>query len=86
MCLAVPMRIVSVDGLMARCEAKGVERNVSLILLQHEELAPGDVVMVHVGYAIQTMSEEEAQASWQLFDELLAEEERLAMQLAEASQ
>jgi hydrogenase expression/formation protein HypC len=78
MCLAVPMRIVSIDGMMARCEAKGIERSVNLILLQHEPLTAGDMVMVHVGYAIQTMSEEEASASWNLIDEMLAEEERLA--------
>lgn len=37
------------------------------------------MVMVHVGYAIQTMTEEEAHTSWRLIDEMLAEDERLAM-------
>ena len=50
------MRVVERDGFVARCEAKGIERTVSLFLLQHEEIAPGDHVMVHVGYAIQKMS------------------------------
>ncbi len=72
MCLAVPMRIVAIDGLNARCEAKGVERTVNLMLMQHEPLGPGDVVMVHVGYAIQTMTEEEARETWALLDEVLA--------------
>ena len=78
MCLAVPMRIVAIEGLVARCEAKGVHRSVNLILLDPELLAPGVVVMVHVGYAIQTMSEDEARESWNLIDEMLAEEEKLA--------
>ena len=78
MSLAVPMRIVAIEGVFARCEAKGVERSVNLILLQHETLTPGDVVMVHVGYAIQTMTEEDARTSWDLIDDMLAEEERLA--------
>jgi hydrogenase expression/formation protein HypC len=78
MCLAVPMRIVAIEAGLARCEAKGVERTVNLILMQHECLSPGDLVMVHVGYAIQTMTEEEARESWDLIDEMLAEEERLA--------
>ena len=52
MCLGVPMRVVRRDRFMARCEAKGIERTVSLFLLQHEEIGPGDHVMVHVGYAI----------------------------------
>jgi hydrogenase expression/formation protein HypC len=71
MCLAVPMRIKSVDGYAAVCEAKGIEREVSLFMLQGEEIAPGDHVLVHVGYAIQKVTAEEAQSSWDLFDEIL---------------
>jgi len=74
MCLGVPMQIVELDGFLARCEAKGIERTVSLFLLQHEEIAPGDHVMVHVGYAIQKMSEEEARSAWDLYDEMFAAE------------
>lgn len=74
MCLGVPMQVVELDGFLARCEAKGIERTVSLFLLQHEEIVPGDHVMVHVGYAIQKMSEEEAQSAWDLYDEMFAAE------------
>lgn len=79
MCLAVPMRIIALDGVIARCEAKGVERTVSLILLQHEPPAIGDIVMVHSGNAIQTMSEDDARATWDLLDEMLAEDDRRAL-------
>lgn len=72
MCLAIPMRVVEIDGFNARCEAKGVERTVSLFMLQDEPVRPGDFVMVHVGYAIQTVSEEDAQSAWELFDQMLA--------------
>lgn len=72
MCLAIPMQIREIDGFMARVEAKGVEREVSLFMLQGEELAAGDHVLVHVGYAIQKVSEEEASSAWELFDEILA--------------
>lgn len=72
MCLAIPMRIVAIDGFNARCEAKGIERIVSLFLVQHESLVAGDLVMVHVGYAIQRMSEQEASAAWELYDQMLA--------------
>ncbi|MCP5265431.1 MAG: HypC/HybG/HupF family hydrogenase formation chaperone [Burkholderiaceae bacterium] len=78
MCLAVPMRIVEIDGMNARCEARGVERTVSLFMLQHESLGVGDMVMVHVGYAIQRVSEEDASTTWALLDEMLAAEEALA--------
>jgi hydrogenase expression/formation protein HypC len=73
MCLAVPMRITAIDGFQCTCEAKGIEREVSLFMLQHEKLELGDHVLVHVGYAIQKVSEEEAADSWALFDEVLAE-------------
>lgn len=72
MCLAIPMKIVEIKDLMARCEAKGVTREVSLFLIQDKALSPGDFVMVHVGYAIQTISRDEAESAWELFDEILA--------------
>jgi hydrogenase expression/formation protein HypC len=71
MCLAVPMKIKSIDGYNATCEAKGIEREVSLFMLQGEPLAVGDHVLIHVGYAIQKISEEEARITWDLFDEIL---------------
>jgi len=74
MCLAIPMQIVEIEGYNARCTAKGVFRDVSLFMLQDEPVAIGDYVMVHVGYAIQVMTEQEARSSWELFDEMLAAE------------
>lgn len=74
MCLGIPMQIVEIDGFNARCQAKGVERDVSLFLMQGEKMGLGDFVMVHVGYAIQKMSQEEARSAWALYDEMLAAE------------
>jgi len=71
MCLAIPMQIVEIDGFVARCEAKGVQRDVSLFMLQDEAIVVGDFVMVHVGYAIQKVTEKDARSSWELFDEIL---------------
>ena len=68
------MQIVEIDGFNARCQAKGVERDVSLFLMQGEDVQVGDFVMVHVGYAIQRMSQEEARSAWELYDEMLAAE------------
>ena len=73
MCLAVPMKITAIDGFQCTCEAKGIEREVSLFMLQKETIEVGDHILVHVGYAIQKVSEEEAAESWALFDEVLAE-------------
>ena len=72
MCLGIPMQVTAVDGYIAHCEAKGVRRDVSLFLLQDEPVKPGEYVMVHVGYAIQKISEPEARSAWELYDEILA--------------
>jgi hydrogenase expression/formation protein HypC len=73
MCLAIPMQIESVDGFMARCQAKGVYRDVSLFMMQDEPPQIGDYVMVHVGYAIQKVTEADARSAWELFDQILEE-------------
>ena len=75
MCLGIPMQIKSIDGFMARCEAKGVERDVSLFMMQDDNLELDDFVVVHVGYAIQKISPQEAQTAWQIYDEMLAAEQ-----------
>ena len=74
MCLAIPMQITNINGFNARCAAKGVERDVSLFLLQGEMLQEGDYVLIHVGYAIQKISEQEALSTWELLDQMLDEE------------
>ncbi len=73
MCLAIPMQIESVDGFMARCQAKGIYRDVSLFMMQDAPPEVGDFVMVHVGYAIQKVTEADARSAWELFDQILEE-------------
>lgn len=72
MCLGVPMQVIAADGYRARCSAQGVEREVSLFLLQDEAVGVGDFVLVHVGYAIQKMTPQDARSTWELLDEALA--------------
>ncbi len=72
MCLGIPMQIRAIDGFNARCEAKGVERDVNLFMLQHETLEPGDYVVVHVGYAIEKISAQDARSAWEIYDLMLA--------------
>ena len=71
MCLGIPMQIKSIDGFTAHCEAKGVERDVSLFMMQDDKLGVDDYIVVHVGYAIQKISEQEAQTAWELYDQML---------------
>ena len=64
------MQILSIDGHLARCHAKGVEREVSLFMLADDSIQVGDYVMVHVGYAIQKIETAEARTAWELYDRM----------------
>ena len=66
MCLAIPARVVEVDPVAdAATVALGeVHKQVSLALV--DDVAPGDYVLVHVGYALNKVSEEEAQRTLEL--------------------
>lgn len=77
MCLGIPMQIKAIDGFTAHCEAKGVTRDVSLFMMQDDKLAVDDFIVVHVGYAIQKISQQEAKTAWELYDEMLAAEPQL---------
>lgn len=74
MCMGIPMRIVAIDGFSARCEAKGVERTATLLMLDPAELAVGDHVVVHLGHAIEKISAERAADAWAIYDQMLAAE------------
>lgn len=79
MCLGIPMQIQSIDGFVARCSAKGAEREVNLFLLQDEGIRVGDYVVVHLGHAISRMTPEEAAAAWEVYDAMLAAEDTAAI-------
>ena len=78
MCLAVPMQITHINGDTAHCVAKGIERDVSLLLLQEDDIKLGDYVLIHVGYALQKISAAEALSTWELLDQMSAEDDLLA--------
>ncbi|HHC71754.1 MAG TPA: HypC/HybG/HupF family hydrogenase formation chaperone [Thiotrichales bacterium] len=67
MCLALPAEVVAIDGDTARVSLGGVQKEVSLVLL--EEVSVGDYVLVHVGYALEKVSPEEAERTLALFAE-----------------
>jgi hydrogenase expression/formation protein HypC len=68
MCLALPMRVLSIDGQMATIAAEGLEQRASLALVP--EAGVGDWVLVHAGYAINVLAEQEARETLALLDEL----------------
>ncbi|MDD2335829.1 MAG: HypC/HybG/HupF family hydrogenase formation chaperone [Geobacteraceae bacterium] len=59
MCLAVPMQITSIDGESMIAEIDGVRREASLMMLS-ENVQVGDYVLIHAGFAISRLDEEEA--------------------------
>ncbi len=64
MCLAIPMKITEINGHVARCISRGIEREINCFMLQDDPIAVGDFVMVHVGYAIQKVDATHAQLAW----------------------
>jgi len=68
MCLAVPARIIEKEGDRAVADAMGNKWNIRITLTPDIEV--GDVVLIHAGYAITKVDEEEAQKTWELFEEI----------------
>ena len=78
MCLGIPMQVKKIEGFMARCVAGGIEREVSLFMLPEGTVQPDDYVIVHVGYAIQKITAQEARSAWELYDDMLRLDGELA--------
>lgn len=70
MCLAIPARVLSVEGLHARVDMGGVERLVHIPLLP--DVKVGEHVLVHAGFAIQRIDESEASITLAMFEEVVA--------------
>jgi len=67
MCLAIPAEIISIDGDNARVSLAGIHKEISLALV--ENIQVGDYVLIHVGYALNKISVEEAEATLKIFAE-----------------
>ena len=72
MCLGVPGRIISIDGLVASVDFWGVRREVRLDVVDGP-VEPGDYVLNHVGFAIRRIPEEEVDETLALYEMLLQE-------------
>jgi hydrogenase expression/formation protein HypC len=72
MCLAIPVRVVELlEGDSALVDVGGVRKQISLALV--EDIAVGDYVILHVGYALQKLDAEEAEKTLALFAEMGAD-------------
>lgn len=74
MCLGVPMKIISRDGDNIVAEVDGVQKEASIMLLG-EEVAVGDYVIVHAGFAISRLDEEYAQETLRMMREIYSPED-----------
>ena len=74
MCLAIPAKVKSIDGVEAEVEIGGVSRKASIMLTP--EARVGDYVLLHTGYAINVIDEEEAQETLKIFEEIAEAEDR----------
>jgi len=68
MCLAIPALITSIEGKEADVEIGGISRHISLMLTPAAKV--GDYVLLHTGYAISIIDEEEAKENLKLFEEI----------------
>ena len=77
MCLAIPAKVIKIEGPKATVEMAGVSRETSIAMLSNIQI--GDYVLIHAGYAIQRLDEDEALETLRMFDQIAA-----AVELEEA--
>jgi hydrogenase expression/formation protein HypC len=70
MCLAIPSKIVKIENNVATIDVDGVRREASLLLIENPKI--GDYVIVHAGFAINKLNEEDAQESLKLLREAVS--------------
>ena len=73
MCLAGPAKVIEKKDMVATVEVEGIRRDISLMLLP--EANEGDYILMHAGFAIQVIDEEEAKITTELLKEVLGTNE-----------
>jgi len=76
MCLAIPAEVVTVEGNTGTVDFCGLLQEINLELV--EDVKPGDYVLIHVGFAIEKLSKEDALETLAIFKELEALEQENA--------
>lgn len=75
MCLAVPMKVIEINGNLGMGEVGGVKREINLMLLS--DIKIGEYVIVHAGSAIQKLDEAEAEKTLSLLREMVEKTDNL---------
>lgn len=68
MCLGIPMKILELTGKEGVVEISNVKRNVSFMLL--DDVKVGDMVLIHAGFAIQKISQQDAEEIFKVIESL----------------
>ncbi len=81
MCLSIPSKVVNISEDKTTCtvDTMGVQREANLMMMADDEVKVGDYVLLHIGFVMNKIDEEEALASIATYQEILAlmdEEER----------
>jgi hydrogenase expression/formation protein HypC len=81
MCLSIPSKVVKIseDKTMCTVDTMGVQRDANLMMMGEEDIKIGDYVLLHIGFVMNKIDEEEALASIETYQEILDlmnEEER----------
>lgn len=74
MCLAIPSRVIRIQDMNATVDVYGARRDISLLLLP-EEVALGDFVLVHAGFAIQKVDNDAAHEALKYIKQIIEETE-----------
>lgn len=90
MCLSIPSKVVKIQrqSSMATVDTMGVQREASLALIGDEELSVGDFVLLHIGFVMKKIDEQEALESLKIYRDIIermSEEERQRAILGEDS-
>ena len=73
MCLSIPSKVVRIseDNTMCTVDTMGVQRDANLMMMEDGEIAVGDYVLLHIGFVMNKIDEEEALASLETYQEIL---------------
>jgi len=73
MCLSIPSKVIKIDKElnMATVDTMGVQRNASLDLMAEGDVSLGDYVLLHIGFIMNKIDEEDAMESIELYKEII---------------
>jgi len=73
MCLSIPSKVVKIseDETMCTVDTMGVQRDANLMMMENDDVKIGDYVLLHIGFVMNKIDEEEAIASIETYKEIL---------------